>query len=41
MAKYSYECVNTNCGNVEQTNNAPAATKRCPKCGAMMVRVED
>lgn len=38
MPTYTYTCMNTSCGNVELTTFAPAATKRCPKCGGQMKR---
>lgn len=38
MSEWRYECVVTTCGHVELSKFAPAATKRCPLCGGMMVR---
>jgi hypothetical protein len=41
MVKWRYECVVTTCGYVELASYAPSATKRCPKCGGMLKRVEN
>jgi rRNA maturation endonuclease Nob1 len=40
IAKWIYECVVSTCGYVEPAKYAPAATKRCPSCGGMLVRKE-
>lgn len=40
MKSWRYRCVVTTCGHIEHTTHAPAATKRCPKCGGMMKREE-
>ncbi len=38
--KWMYVCMSTTCGHVELSTFAPAATKRCPKCGGTMRREE-
>ena len=38
MTTWVYVCVVTTCGHMEWVKTAPAATKRCPKCGGMMRR---
>ncbi|BDY05432.1 hypothetical protein F0521_24730 [Ferrimonas sp. YFM] len=40
MATYYYQCMKTTCGHMEFTKFAPAATKRCTKCGGTMKRVK-
>jgi hypothetical protein len=33
-----YVCCSITCGHIEFTNYAPAATKKCPKCGGTLKR---